>query len=40
VTAIAAGDWFTVDVDQVGSTFGGADLTVTLHILWELEESA
>jgi hypothetical protein len=28
VTAMAAGDYLTVDVDQVGSTIAGADLTV------------
>ena len=28
VTAIAAGDYLTVDVDQVGSTIAGADLSV------------
>ena len=30
VTAIAANDYLTVDVDQVGSTVAGADLTVRI----------
>ncbi|HEY7822992.1 MAG TPA: right-handed parallel beta-helix repeat-containing protein, partial [Acidimicrobiia bacterium] len=34
-TAVVGGDWLTVDVDQIGSTYGGADLTVTLEIVWE-----
>lgn len=32
VTALAAGDYLTVDVDQVGSTASGADLTVTVRV--------
>jgi len=32
VTALAAGDYLTVDVDQVGSTVSGADLTVTVRV--------
>lgn len=32
VTALAAGDYLTVDVDQVGSTVAGADLTVTVRV--------
>lgn len=31
VTAIAAGDYLTVDVDQVGSTVAGSDLTVFIR---------
>jgi hypothetical protein len=31
VVAMAAGDYFTVDVDQVGSTTPGADLTVQIE---------
>ena len=27
---LAAGDYLTIDIDQVGSTIGGADLTITL----------
>jgi len=30
-TALAADDLLTMDIDQVGSTIGGADLTVTLR---------
>jgi hypothetical protein len=30
VTALAAGDLLSVDVDQVGSSFAGADLTVVV----------
>lgn len=29
---VAAGDFFTVDIEQVGSTFSGADLTVSLTL--------
>lgn len=32
VVALAAGDYLTVDVDQVGSTVAGADLTVVLRV--------
>lgn len=32
VTALAAGDYLTVDVDQIGSTVAGADLTVTVRL--------
>lgn len=32
VTALAAGDYLTVDVDQVGSTVAGADLVVQLRL--------
>jgi hypothetical protein len=32
VTTFAAGDYITVDVDQVGSTIAGTDLTVTLYL--------
>lgn len=31
-TALAAGDYLTVDIDQVGSTVAGADLTVTVWL--------
>lgn len=31
VTAFAAGDYMTVDVDQVGSTVAGSDLTVIVR---------
>ena len=32
VTTLAAGDYLTVDVDQVGSTAAGSDLTVTVRV--------
>ena len=32
VTTAVAGDYFTIDVDQVGSTIAGADLTVTMRV--------
>jgi hypothetical protein len=32
VTSIAAGDYLTVDVDQIGSTVAGADLTVSVTL--------
>lgn len=32
VTAIADGDYMTVDVDQIGSSIAGADLTVIVQI--------
>jgi hypothetical protein len=32
VTALAAGDYLTVDVDQVGSTVAGSDLTVQIEL--------
>jgi hypothetical protein len=32
VTALAAGDYLTVDIDQVGSTIAGADLTVQVEL--------
>lgn len=32
VTTLAAGDYLTVDVDQVGSTMAGSDLTVTIRL--------
>ncbi|TDD18519.1 hypothetical protein E1218_25800 [Kribbella turkmenica] len=32
VTTLAAGDFLTVDVDQVGSTAAGSDLTVTVRV--------
>ena len=32
VTSLVAGDYLTVDVDQVGSTAAGADLTVTVRV--------
>ena len=31
VTAFAAGDYMSVDVDQIGSTIAGADLIVTIR---------
>jgi hypothetical protein len=31
VTAVAAGDYITVDVDQIGSTVAGSDLCVILR---------
>lgn len=31
VTALAVDDWITVDIDQVGSTVAGSDLTVTIY---------
>lgn len=31
VTSAAVGDYMTVDIDQVGSTIAGADLTVTVR---------
>ncbi len=33
ITSLAAGDYLTVDIDQVGSTIAGADLTVTVVLL-------
>jgi hypothetical protein len=36
VTTFAAGDYITVDVDAVGSTVAGADLTVTIRLRREL----
>lgn len=30
--SVASGDFFTVDIEQVGSTFSGADLTVSLTL--------
>jgi hypothetical protein len=32
VTALAAGDYLTVDVDQIGSTVAGSDLTVAVIV--------
>jgi hypothetical protein len=32
VTALAAGDYLTVDIDQVGSSVAGSDLTVTVIV--------
>ena len=32
VTSLAAGDYLTIDIDQVGSTVAGADLTVTIVV--------
>ena len=32
LTTLAAGDYLTVDVDQVGSSAAGADLTVTVRV--------
>lgn len=32
ITTFAAGDYITVDVDQVGSTIAGSDLTVTVRL--------
>ncbi|HSX16872.1 MAG TPA: hypothetical protein VLH86_02105 [Patescibacteria group bacterium] len=32
VTALVAGDYLTVDVDQIGSTVAGSDLTVTIVV--------
>jgi hypothetical protein len=31
-TAISAGDYFTLDVDQIGSTIAGSDLTLTIEV--------
>jgi hypothetical protein len=31
ITAVAAGDYITVDVDQIGSTVAGSDLCVILR---------
>lgn len=31
VTALAAGDYLTVDIDQVGSTIAGSDLVVVVY---------
>lgn len=33
VTALASGDYFTVDVDQIGSVTPGRDLTVLIRII-------
>jgi hypothetical protein len=32
VTALIAGDYLTVDIDQIGSTVAGSDLTVTVMV--------
>jgi len=32
VTSVAAGDYFTISITQVGSTVAGADATVTLRV--------
>lgn len=32
ITSISAGDYITVDIDQVGLTFAGSDLTVVLQL--------
>lgn len=32
VTSFSSGDYITVDVDQIGSTIAGADLTVVLRL--------
>jgi hypothetical protein len=32
VTSLAAGDFLTVDVDQIGSTVAGSDLTVIVTV--------
>jgi hypothetical protein len=32
VTSIAAGDYLTVDLDQIGSTVAGADATVSIEV--------
>lgn len=32
VTALAAGDYITVDIDQVGSTVAGSNLTVLIEV--------
>jgi hypothetical protein len=32
VTALAAGDYLTVDIDQIGSTVAGSDLTVQVQL--------
>jgi hypothetical protein len=33
VTTFAAGDYITVDIDQIGSTVAGSDLTVNLNLV-------
>ena len=33
VTTFAAGDYITIDVDQIGSTVAGADLTIVLRLV-------
>lgn len=33
VTAVAAGEYLTIDIDQVGSTTAGADLTVQIEVV-------
>lgn len=33
VTSVAAGDYLTLDIDQIGSTVAGADLSVTVTVL-------
>lgn len=32
VTSVTTGDYFTVDIDQIGSTVAGADLTVSIRL--------
>ena len=34
--AVAAGDYLTVDVDQIGAVTPGEDLTVMIHVKWGL----
>jgi hypothetical protein len=31
VTAVASGDYLTVDIDQIGSTVAGSDLNVIIR---------
>jgi hypothetical protein len=35
-TALAEGDYLTVDIDQIGSTLPGADLTLVVDLNWDL----
>ncbi len=34
VTAVAAGDYLTVDIDNIGSGTAGSDLTLTVYFIW------
>lgn len=40
VTSLADGDYLTVDIDQVGSTVAGEDISVMVDIAWDLTGGA
>lgn len=33
VTTVAAGEYLTIDIDQIGSTTAGSDLTVQIEVI-------